>query len=294
MHDHLVNEIKKAPFFAIIGDTTTDISKVDQYSNVIRYVYFDPENKIVEVRETFLGLHAVHDQSAEGITDMIYGISNRSGLDIQKCRGQGYDGASVMSGVYSGVQQRIQQVIPNAVYVHCLCHRLNLILCDTAEACSAIKKFFGILQEIHVYVFFGGSAPRWALLQALSSEEKAISLKGLSNTRWESRHSSVFALLARFPDVIKTLTRLKLTSDKAPVRHKAGALLENIVKMEFLVPLVFWEQILQFTNRVSKMLQSETVDLSVATELLKLPMDNVQSLHNNFEAICQTAGLVKK
>ena len=180
------------------------------------------------------------------------------------------------------------------MYVHCLCHRLNLVLCDTAEACSAIKKFFGILQEI--YVFFGGSAPHWALLQALSSEEKAISLKGLSNTRWESRHSSVFALLARFPDVIKTLTRLKLTSDKAPVRHKAGALLENIVKMEFLVPLVFWEQILQFTNGVSKMLQSETVELSVATELLKLAMDdNVQSLRNNFEAICQTAeGLAKK
>ena len=103
LHDHLVNEIKKAPFFAIIGDTTTDISKVDQYSNVIRYVYFDPDNKIVEVRETFLGFHAVHDQSAEGITDMIYGILNRSGLDIQKCRGQGYDGAYVMSGVYSGV-----------------------------------------------------------------------------------------------------------------------------------------------------------------------------------------------
>lgn len=191
------------------------------------------------------------------------------------------------------MQKRIQQVVPNATYVHCICHRLNLVICDAAEACSDIKGFFGIVQQI--YVFFGGSAPRWALLQALSSEEKAISLKSHCSTRWESRHSSIFALLARFPDVMKTLTRLKLTSDKSDVRDKAGSLLKNIVKMEFLVPLVFWEKILQCTKAVSKMLQSETVDLSVATDLLKSAMDKVQSLRNNFDAICQTAeGLANK
>ncbi len=32
---------------------------------------------------------------------------------------QGYDGASVMSGVNTGVQQRIREVVPQAIYVHC-------------------------------------------------------------------------------------------------------------------------------------------------------------------------------
>jgi hypothetical protein len=47
-------------------------------------------------------------------------------LDLNKCRGQGYDGAAVMSGISSGVQKRISDIIPRASYVHCSAHNLNL------------------------------------------------------------------------------------------------------------------------------------------------------------------------
>jgi len=41
------------------------------------------------------------------------------GLDIKKCRGQGYDGASVISGAHSGVQTRIRHIVLSAKYFHC-------------------------------------------------------------------------------------------------------------------------------------------------------------------------------
>ena len=46
---------------------------------------------------------------------------------------QGYDSASVMSGHCSGVQQRVKQVAPQAVYVHNHTQCLNLVLVDTAK-----------------------------------------------------------------------------------------------------------------------------------------------------------------
>jgi len=57
----------------------------------------------------------------------------RMSLPIELCRGQCYDGASVMAGAVAGVSSRIAADEPRAVYVHCLAHSLNLALQDSAR-----------------------------------------------------------------------------------------------------------------------------------------------------------------
>ena len=51
-------------------------------------------------------------------------------LDPKQIVSQGYDGASVMSGRCSGVQERIREVVTQARYIHCYAHNLNLALVD--------------------------------------------------------------------------------------------------------------------------------------------------------------------
>ena len=63
---------------------------------------------------------------------------------------QGYDGASVMSGACSGVQQRIKQVVPHAVYIHCYAHTLNLVLVDSVKMIPSASDFF--FAYLNVYV----------------------------------------------------------------------------------------------------------------------------------------------
>ena len=41
----------------------------------------------------------------KGFVDLVCGLLKDASIDINKCRGQGYDGASVMSGAYSGVKK---------------------------------------------------------------------------------------------------------------------------------------------------------------------------------------------
>ena len=50
------------------------------------------------------------------------------GLEIENVRGQGYDGAANMSSDNVGVQRRIRERSPKAVYVHCSGHSLNLVI----------------------------------------------------------------------------------------------------------------------------------------------------------------------
>lgn len=77
------------------------------------------------IREEFIGFVELTKTDAETISQSILFCMEQWGLDITKLRGQGYDGASVMSGHVSGVQSRIREVSPKAVYVHCRSHNLN-------------------------------------------------------------------------------------------------------------------------------------------------------------------------
>lgn len=61
----------------------------------------------------------VGDQSSEGLEKYILDTITAKWIDMKKCRGQGYDGAAVMSGIYSGVQKRMMDTQPNALYVEC-------------------------------------------------------------------------------------------------------------------------------------------------------------------------------
>ena len=87
---------------------------------------------------------------------------------MKKIRGQGYDGASVMSGSLGGVQRLMcdavhecGSVVP-VPFVHCSSHNLNLVVNDAAEATVSGMSFFGILSSI--FNFFGCSLNRWAEL----------------------------------------------------------------------------------------------------------------------------------
>lgn len=73
-------------------------------------------------------------------------------LDIANCRRQSYDNASNMSGAYSGLQARIKEVNPLAVFVPCSAHSLNLVGSCAAESCEAAISFFSNLQAL--YNFF--------------------------------------------------------------------------------------------------------------------------------------------
>ncbi|CAG9772104.1 unnamed protein product [Ceutorhynchus assimilis] len=98
----LVKEITLASYYSSFLDTTQDISKFDQLSVIIRTVQLvrDKDMYVVgfEIKETFLGFHEITDHTAGGMVTKVKAILENLNIAINKCYGQGYDGASVMSG----------------------------------------------------------------------------------------------------------------------------------------------------------------------------------------------------
>ncbi|GLV33577.1 hypothetical protein CBL_21377 [Carabus blaptoides fortunei] len=75
---------------------------------------------------------------------------NSLGLDIKDCRGQSYDNASNISGIYSEIQQKKKQASNNlAEYVPCAAlNLLNLVGSCVAEHCLQATSFFILSNEL--------------------------------------------------------------------------------------------------------------------------------------------------
>ena len=95
--------------------------------------------------------------TGENIAATITAELEKLSLDITDARGQGYDGAANMSSDNVGVQKRIRQLAPKAVYMHCAGHCLNLVI---AHSCSipSIRNMIDKLKKCNW--FFLGSPKR--------------------------------------------------------------------------------------------------------------------------------------
>ena len=281
----LVSKINRAPFWSIILDTTSDITRVDQLSVVVRWV--NVTDKGCESVESFLGFVVVTDADAHGLVNTTMEFLRNLGIDIKKIRGQGYDGASVMSGVRGGVQKLIKDMCDSPIpFVHCASHNLNLVINDAVESLPDNTRFFETMQDI--FNFFGKSLKRWRELQEIS-DNSHVTLKKLCTTRWTSRIDSVRALRDRYVHVLKMLTKLSLLSKNSKERSTAAGLRKRMESFQFIIFIVMWERILRAFNATSTILQSPKMDLSSAARLLNCTMTELQYLRNDWKSVVETA-----
>lgn len=288
-------DINEAPFFSIIMDSTQDLSKRDQLSQVYRYVAIvrNAMDKAVDVKimESFLGFVETVDTSASELAVNVLDSITRNGLDLSKCRGQGYDGAANMSGIYSGVQSRIRESEPLATYVHCAAHNLNLVLNDAVKNIPEIARFYDTIEQI--YTFFGNSIKRWNMLSGIitadSSDHPDVTLKRLCPTRWSSRFDSISAIRHRYVDVMRALTKISLTSDKRDERTEAAGLMKLMENFSFIVLLVVQTKVLETVNAVSKTLQKQDTDLQTAIQLLENAIKVLSDYRGAFDQAKSTA-----
>uniref|UniRef100_A0A3Q2EHW9 TTF-type domain-containing protein n=1 Tax=Cyprinodon variegatus TaxID=28743 RepID=A0A3Q2EHW9_CYPVA len=162
-------QIRASKYFAVELECTHDISKLEQGSFIIRYINTE-EKKKVTIAESFVGFTAVKDTTGKGLTHALTGVLENLGLDLANCRGQSYDNGSNMRGINKGVQVLIQQRCPEALFIPCCSHSLNLLLCDA-------------------FVY--------------------ITLKPLSDTRCEAKLDSVKAIRFQMGGILDALHKLR-------------------------------------------------------------------------------------
>lgn len=257
----IIQKVEKAKYFAIMFDSTPDISHIDQMSQVIRYVNI--EDKEVNVAESFIDFVQLTGKSADAITRQICEKLQADGLKLEHCYGQGYDNAATMAGHISGVQKRILDKNPKALFVPCNNHCLNLAGVHAAGVGTQSLTFFGIVEK--VYTFFASSTHRWDVLK----EHVPVHLKRWCDTRWSSKHDAVRVFADYVAEIVGALEALRDgPSETSETKGDAGSLLVCIMTYSFLSFLHFWSPVLAEINDAQVYLQQKGLGLDQCAQKL--------------------------
>ena len=72
-------------------------------------------------------------------------------LDPSSIRGQAYDGAFVMSSGKGGVQAKIKEISPLALFTHCYAHCLNLSITASCKL-SEVRNLIDLTNEANLFL----------------------------------------------------------------------------------------------------------------------------------------------
>ncbi|GFT09454.1 hypothetical protein NPIL_9011 [Nephila pilipes] len=101
------------------------------------------------------------------------------------CRGQSYDNPAAMARRWTDVEQRMKYINPNAKFVPCLNHSLNLDCLQAASVEVNSMTFFGTLE--HYNALFCMSTLGLEVLIAIIGK----GLKRIQDSRWNARGDAV-------------------------------------------------------------------------------------------------------
>ncbi|XP_031781362.1 zinc finger MYM-type protein 1-like [Nasonia vitripennis] len=172
----ILNKIMLAKYYSIMIDETSDITRVEQVSICIRIV-----NDDFSVNEYFMGFFETKDTKSETLYELVTDFLATNNLNIKHLRGQCYDGASNMSGRITGLQTRIRETEPRALFVHCSAHSLSLCVQDSLEDLTVVRNVIGTIKDL--INFIRDSPKRLNEFKELKEDDSPL-LSAYCPTRW--------------------------------------------------------------------------------------------------------------
>ncbi|XP_050054933.1 52 kDa repressor of the inhibitor of the protein kinase-like [Aphis gossypii] len=198
-----------------------------------------------KMHEDFLKFVPIYEVNGRNLANIIVEELKNMNIEVNNLRGQGYDGAAVMSGKMNGVAVLVKKEYPTALYIHCSSHNLNLSIsysCNIPE----IRNTMGTIESGYLFL----NTPKRQIvfsekLNLFKEEEKLkddgcqskkLKLKRLCPTRWVERHNSVEIFYDFLPVILSSLEEMITWSDK-DTATKANQLLLALQASEFNISL---------------------------------------------------------
>ncbi|XP_033229692.1 uncharacterized protein LOC117181237 [Belonocnema kinseyi] len=248
----IVNKGKLAKYFSNSVDSTPDVAYSDQLTFIIRYV---SENCLPE--EDFLKFIPSCGHKGEDMVTAILDVLAEYDLDVKNCRGQSYENASKMSGLYSGVQARILVLVSLVVYVPCAPHSLNIVGTNTVKS---------------------------------SSMPQSSVVKNLSKTRWSDQADACKSVCQSWNEILNALSHIANDECQKPdTRQEALDLHNSLNSLDNCLIDLLWNDILEGFRVVSKALQAQDCHIILVVELYQNLITYVTNNGTEFDSYDEKA-----
>jgi len=121
-----------------------------------------------------------------------------------------------MSLDIAGVQDKLKEIPPLALYTHCYSHCRNLFVAASSKV-QEVRNLIGFMNEAHLFLYHSSKWQRMfelTLHEYLPNSSSHSRLTGLYKTRWVEQHTcyaifhEMFEVLITFLDAILFTTEL--------------------------------------------------------------------------------------
>ena len=191
-----------------------------------------------------------------------------------------------MSGKYNGAQAVVSRLLDREVpYIPCQGHRSNTVNGHACEASPIVSELFETLQA--TCSFFSGSTKRYAVLHdELQNVENSLMLRNLSLTTWKAQAESLRAMWISYKAVIEVLRKIS-NDGSVDAKGKAAAtgLLAKVLRVDFVVCLMFMRIILWKTKVLTDLLQKENLNIVDALEAVNGTVKSLEDIKKDDEGI---------
>ncbi|KAK4887127.1 hypothetical protein RN001_003398 [Aquatica leii] len=229
----ILAEVKEAKYFTIVFDSTPDLSHKDQ-----------------TMMESFSDFLETEGKKAEDISKMILDKIESNGLDMRR---QAYDNAAVGNTFWC---TNPYQGNPNAQYVACSNHNINLVGVHAASVAVNSVTFFSTMDR--VFNYFLSSTHRSKVLTDITGQ----GVKRLIETRWSARYEAIAIMKSHYTEIIEVLeSLLQNIKENAVTRSDAGLLLPALQSLPFLAFLGLWNRVLCEINDTQLYLQTKGLNM---------------------------------
>lgn len=271
IRDSIKQEILNCRFFAIQADDTTDINEISQCALSVRFV-----NDIGEIKERFLGFFNVsEDRTADALYHLISSVLEPYDYK-NKLVAQCYDGASVMASSLNGLQMKIKNDAPNALFTHCCAHRLNLVLQNGSKCIKKCRVFFATLTSIPG--FFNQSAKRTFVLDRVMGKRIPKSCE----TRWASRSRIIHIVYSEWNNLVTVFSQIvDDTSSSSDSVNGARGYLKQLNNIEFALLTALYNEIFNITDLLFNILQNKCLDITYCKKQIDIASKRISNLRND-------------
>ena len=146
-----------------MADECTDVTTIEELIICCHWVKSGvPEEHLIEIL-------ALKSANAESIYSALVECCREKNIQLRRLIGMGFAGAATFSGDKTGVQRRLKELSPHALFVHCRCHVLQLTSVQAADSTPGSKQVYTTLMTL--WKFFHYSPKREPLKFKRDSEK---------------------------------------------------------------------------------------------------------------------------
>ena len=263
--ESLLKHLHQTPFYSIMADECTDVSTVEELSLFCRWI----ENG--EPTEHFIDFLPMKRTDTESIYSALVECLKSKNIQLSNLIGMGFDGAATFSGKKSGVQARMKNHSPHALFVHCHCYQLQLACVQAANGTAGIEHVYVTLTTLWKFFYY---SPKCA--QSLKEVQKVLNFPELKivkspDTRCLAHERCVRAVKASYSAIITTLDHIYSESHEP----EALGIKKALCKKSTIADIYLLDYVLPQVAKLNRALQTENLDLSMICSLLDATLHSI-------------------